>query len=139
MGIMDNELYHYGILGMKWGIRRYQNKDGSLTEEGKKRQARQALKKERLDDYKNRSTFSDSDLNKKIARLNLEKQYRDITNEEVRRGRKFAESLMEETAKRIITTAVTGAVLYGLKAGISRKVDFSELANAVFQGGAKKK
>ena len=32
-----NELYHHGILGMKWGIRRYQNKDGSLTPEGRKR------------------------------------------------------------------------------------------------------
>ena len=30
-----NELYHHGILGMKWGIRRYQNKDGSLTPRGK--------------------------------------------------------------------------------------------------------
>lgn len=31
------ELYHSGIKGQKWGIRRYQNEDGSLTEEGKKR------------------------------------------------------------------------------------------------------
>ena len=34
---MSYELYHHGILGMHWGIRRFQNKDGSLTAEGKKR------------------------------------------------------------------------------------------------------
>lgn len=34
---MENELYHHGIIGQKWGIRRYQNKDGSLTLAGKKR------------------------------------------------------------------------------------------------------
>ena len=35
--ISDEELYHHGIKGMKWGIRRYQNADGSLTPAGKKR------------------------------------------------------------------------------------------------------
>lgn len=35
--MMENELMHWGIKGMKWGVRRYQNKDGSLTPAGRKR------------------------------------------------------------------------------------------------------
>ena len=34
---MINELYHYGVKGTKWGVRRYQNKDGTLTNEALKR------------------------------------------------------------------------------------------------------
>ena len=37
---MDNQLYHWGIKGMKWGVRRYQNKDGTLTAAGQKRYER---------------------------------------------------------------------------------------------------
>lgn len=33
----NNELMHYGVRGMKWGVRRYQNKDGTLTAAGKRR------------------------------------------------------------------------------------------------------
>lgn len=40
---MENrELYHWGVKGMKWGVRRYQNKDGSLTAAGKKRAAQKS-------------------------------------------------------------------------------------------------
>lgn len=42
---MDNiELYHWGVQGMKWGVRRYQNKDGSLTKAGKKRYDKELAK-----------------------------------------------------------------------------------------------
>lgn len=35
--VCNNELYHHGVLGQRWGVRRYQNEDGSLTPEGEKR------------------------------------------------------------------------------------------------------
>ena len=38
------ELYHHGILGQKWGVRRFENKDGSLTPEGKERYQKKAQK-----------------------------------------------------------------------------------------------
>lgn len=38
--IVDGELYHHGIKGQRWGVRRYQNDDGTLTEAGKKRYAK---------------------------------------------------------------------------------------------------
>lgn len=41
-------LEHHGILGQKWGLRRYQNEDGSLTEAGKRRYAREVAKEQRV-------------------------------------------------------------------------------------------
>lgn len=49
----DLYLEHHGIKGMKWGVRRYQNKDGSLTNAGRKRAAKLAAQKAKInDEYK---------------------------------------------------------------------------------------
>ncbi len=42
--INSKELYHHGIKGQRWGIRRYQNKDGSLTDAGKKRYSKNLIR-----------------------------------------------------------------------------------------------
>lgn len=68
--VREKEFAHFGIKGMKWGQRRYQNKDGSLTPAGKKRYADTDLSK-----------LSDADLSKRINRMRLEKEYTRLLNE----------------------------------------------------------
>ena len=61
------ELYHHGILGQKWGIRRYQNEDGSLTEEGQKRyHGTSGEKKYRKDTLREVYKHVDKEVNKEM-------------------------------------------------------------------------
>lgn len=53
-----SELYHHGILGQKWGVRRYQNKDGSLTELGKNvRKAKKYKSPDRIDNENSKNVI----------------------------------------------------------------------------------
>ena len=71
--VYRDELYHWGIKGMKWGVRRYQNKDGTLTSEGKKHYSQDHEDYTRAHTKKSVREMSDSELNTRINRLQKEK------------------------------------------------------------------
>lgn len=130
---MDNQLQHAGVKGMKWGVRRYQNKDGTLTPLGKQRAANKEKKRAMKNDYKNRKTLSDADIKKKIERLKLEKQLKELTQEEVTPGKKYVSDIMSSAGKKALTAVATGAIVYGVKVAMTRKFDIREAAGFMAQ------
>lgn len=130
-----DELQHHGIKGQKWGVRRFQNADGSLTTAGKQRAS--VIKKHT--DAKNRGTLTNAQLKQKIERLQLEKQLRELTNAEVNSGRVYAQKILKDVGSKVLTTAASGALLYAGKAAITKSFSPQEFANAIFNGGPKKK
>lgn len=156
------ELYHHGIKGQKWGVRRYQNKDGSLTPAGNKRynsgegivgrvkeyragvkrkktlekaRAARAEKKKAEEEAKTKAeqrrkdvesgkisarNMTADELNDRINKLNLEKQYKNLmeqTNPPAKAtsvGKKFAEKMwndavqpaMAEAGKQLLKDAI---------------------------------
>lgn len=98
-----NELYHYGILGMKWGVRRSRASSSFSSRKRAKRTIDPSYKKAHT--KKKLKYMSDNELSEINKRLNMEKNYRDLTRTKSRG--KAAVDTFVSTAGTV--TAIMGA------------------------------
>ena len=126
----NNELYHYGILGMKWGVRRTPSQLGhktsgsdGLSGEGNKKSSEksssQTSKSSSTSQRKSVKDMTDEELSQALRRLELEKRYKELTPKEISKGKAFA----EHVAKKMVLPAVEDAGKQLIKSGITKMLN----------------
>ena len=150
---MENELYHHGVKGQKWGVRRYQNADGSLTYAGKKRalkmqdrytnftENKKYRKKDGSYTLKGRkkalkmkekySELTGKDLKrfpqvKKIVDSNSDKKFSELDSKKISKGKRFTSYIVKEMIIPAATDVGKQAVKSMMVKAVNKKMNFDD-------------
>ncbi len=146
---MDDELYHFGVKGMKWGVRRYQNEDGSLTSLGKKRDKmlsdRKTAKKHSTTSNMVKAEYSRREFEDAKTRLKLEnqtkksKRQQDLEKKYLKQGftKDEAEIKAYNRAKTETILKVVGGIALASAAAYVAYKHYDKVTDQVFKKGSK--
>jgi hypothetical protein len=121
MSMANKVIKHYGILGQKWGRRRFQNEDGTRTPAGKKRQGEERKQisedyvKSRSDKRKGPEGLTNDELKKLNERLRLEDDYKKLTAEKITKSENWVKQSIQSAGQQAVSEFAKGVFLGSAK------------------------
>ena len=141
----DEYLAHYGVKGMKWGVRkdrsgnsgrRISSKTSAKISKSMTKRKAKAAKGSRSATNKNRRELSDAELTAMIGRLEKEKKLKTLLDNDVAPGRTFVRTVMTDAGKQALTTVAKGTMIYGVSAALTKNFSAKELGRVIVKGKA---
>lgn len=111
----SDELHHYGVKGMKWGVRKDVYKSIGNISKSASNVVRKTNNKK-----KNYSNLSNEELRRRIDRLQLEKRYSELTGDDMSKGKRRAMQILDisgDVASVAASAAAIGLTLHRIKKG----------------------
>ena len=109
MNKSNNFLAHWGIPGMRWGIRRSRSKGGTVKISKKSTKSKL-------------SEIDDKELQDRVKRLQLEQQYAQLTQKKLSTGKQIVKDILVNSAKQTATTYVTKYMTQGVETALKAAV-----------------
>ena len=124
-------LMHHGIKGQKWGIRRFQNTDGTYTAEGKLRRKEENYSesgRKTKTSRKERRQMTTAELKKRKERLELEKKVKELEKDVNSTGVSWVNDALKSIGKKTLVQVGTGVAVTVAIAWLSNNgIDLSKL------------
>ena len=106
--LVDKTLTHFGVIGMKWGVRKGPSADTKV-------------RRDRAKMHKNRRTMSDSDIKRAVNRMQMEKKLKTLVEEDIVPGRLAAKEFLSKTGSAFVGAAAGAAGAALVKSYLAKK------------------
>lgn len=123
---IENFLAHYGVRGMKWGVRK-----GVVNPRLQRTKKENKIRTERKDARRKRQTLSDKDLDKYIKRLESEKKLKSLLDDDLTPGKSAVQQVLRNSGTKVAGAVVAGAGMYVVRGVLTKQWGLGDLASNI--------